>query len=123
MSANEPTGNESTGQSEMTEKALSALSVMCAEHIQIVAIEEIDGLAKLSNNLYNEAYYSMRQQFFKIGTVLSYFELCKELKVSVSYAGLSSKTAQQIIKLMESDWQLFFIAQVSYQSNSRKIHQ
>ena len=94
---------------------------MRAECIQIGATEEIDGLAKLSNNLYNEANYRMRQQFFKTGTVLSYFELCKELKVSVNYTGLPSKTAQQIIKLVVSEWQSFFATQASYQCNPEKF--
>ena len=51
MSAKEPAGNKPIGQSEKTEKAVSALSEMRAERIQIVASEEIDRLAKLSNNL------------------------------------------------------------------------
>ena len=121
MSAKEPAGNKTISQSEKTEKAVPALSEMRAERIQIVATEEIDNLTKLSNNLYNEANYRMRQQFFKTGTVLSYFELCKELKVSVNYTGLPSKTAQQIIKLVVSEWQSFFVTQASYQHNPEKF--
>ena len=94
---------------------------MRAECIQIGATEEIDGLAKLSINLYNEVNYRMRQQFFKTGAVLSYFELCKELKASVNYVGLPSKTAQQIIKLLVSEWQSFFVTQASYQCNPEKF--
>ena len=64
--------------STKTEKAMPALAGMLAERIQIEATEEMDRLAKVSNNLYNEVNCRMRQQFFKTGIVLSYFELCKE---------------------------------------------
>ena len=64
MSAKEPADNEPIGQSEKTEKAVSAQDGTHVERIQIIATEEIGGLAKLSNNLYNEAKYCMRQQFF-----------------------------------------------------------
>ena len=121
MSAKEPAGNKPIGQSEKAEKAVSALSEMCAERIQIVATEEIDGWVKLSNNIYNEANYRVRQQFFKTGNELIYFELCRELRASVNYTGLLSKTTLQIIKLVVSEWQLFFINQVSYQYKPEKF--
>ena len=80
MSAKESAGNESIGQSEKTEKAMSALSGIHAERIQIVATEEIDGLAKLSNNLYNETTIACVNNSSKLGIychTLSYVKSSK----------------------------------------------
>ena len=108
-------------QSKEAEVAVPTLTGMRAERIQIDATEEMDKLLRLANNLYNEANYRMRQKFFKTGTILSYFELCKELKASVNYAGLPAKTAQQVLKMVVSEWQSFFAAQASYQCNPEKF--
>ena len=111
----------SMNQSKEAGEAVPTLTGMRAEHIQIDATEEIDRLTELANNLYNEVNYRIRQIFFKTRTVLSYFELCKELKASVNYAGLPAKTAQQVVKMVVSEWQSFFAAQVSYQNNPEKF--
>ena len=106
--------------SEMSE-ATVAVTKLRAERMQVEPSETLDALAKLSNNLYNEANYRMRQQFFKTGTVPTYTGLCNELKISMNYAGLPAKTAQQIIKVVVSEWQAFFAAQASYQYNPEKF--
>ena len=80
-------------QSKEAEVAVPTLTGIRAEHIQIDATEEMDKLARLANNLYNEANYRMRQKFFKTMTVLSYFELSKELKALVNYFELPAKIA------------------------------
>ena len=106
--------------SEMLETTI-AVAELRAERMQVGPSETLDILAKLSNNLYNEANYRMRQQFFKTGIVPTYTMLCNELKISVNYASLPAKTAQQIIKVVVSEWQAFFAAQVSYQHNPGKF--
>ena len=106
--------------SEMLETAI-AVAELRAECMKVEPSETLDTLANLSNNLYNEANYRMRQQFFKTRIVSTYTGLCNELKISVNYAGLPAKTAQQIIKVVVSKWQAFFAAQVRYQHNPGKF--
>ena len=74
MSTEEPASSIPMEHSEKSEEAMPALTGMRAERIQIDATEEIDRLARLANNLYNEANYRMRQKFFKTGIELSYLE-------------------------------------------------
>ena len=99
----------------------AAVMELRAERMQIKSSETLDMLARLSNNLYSEASYRMRQQFFKIGTILTYIRLCNEIKISVNYAGLPAKTAQQVIKLVVSEWQAFFAANNNYHRNPKKF--
>ena len=85
----------SIDQFKEAKKSVPALTGIRTERIQIVTTEKMDTLAKLANNLYNEATYRIHQKFFfKSGTVLSYFELREELKASVNYTWLPAKTAQ-----------------------------
>ena len=121
MSTEESASSIPMEHSAKSEEVMATLTGMRAERIQIGATEEIDSLARLANNLYNEANYRMRQKFFKTGMVLSYLELYKELKVSVNYAGLPAKTAQQVLKMVTSEWQAFFAAQAKYQYNPEKF--
>ena len=121
MSTEEPASSIPMEHAGKSEKAVPTLTGMRAERIQIDATEELDSLAMLANNLYNEANYRMRQKFFKNGMVLSYLELYKELKISVNYVGLPAKTARQVLKMVTNEWQAFFAAQASYQYNPQKF--
>ena len=58
---------------------------------------------RFTNNLYNEANFCVRQEFFKTGTWVQYGELYTELKYSVNYDCLPAPTAQQILRLVDHD--------------------
>ena len=69
------------------------------EQIRIKPDGNISSLCHLSKNLYNEANYLIRQEFFKTGRGIRYYELDKELKDSENYKSLPAQTAQQILML------------------------
>jgi len=80
------------------------------EQIWMRSDENISSLCHLSKNLYNEANYLIRQEFFKTGRWIRYYELNKELKESENYKSLPAQTAQQILQLLDKSWKSFFKA-------------
>jgi len=68
-------------------------------------------LCHLSKNLYNEANYIIRQEFFETGKWTRYNELNKLLKESSeNYKALPTQTAQQTLILIDKSWKSFFKA-------------
>ena len=92
MSTGESTSNMPMNHAVKSEKATPTLTGICAKRIQMNIIEELGGLARLTNNLYNEANYRMRQKSFKTKTTLSYFEFYKGFKLLMNYISLPAKT-------------------------------
>ncbi|VUT26295.1 MAG: putative transposase [Candidatus Methanolliviera sp. GoM_oil] len=80
------------------------------EQIWMRSDENISSLCHLSKNLYNEANYLIRQEFFKTGRWIRFYELNKELKESKNYKSLPAQTAQQILRLLDKSWKSFFKA-------------
>ena len=80
------------------------------EQIWMRPDENISSLCHLSKNLYNEANYLIRQEFFKTGRWIRYYELNKELhkKESKNYKSLPAQTSQQILRLLDKSWKSFF---------------
>ena len=74
------------------------------ERTWIKAPLEVQQACHYANNLYNEANFRVRQEFFKTGNWLRCGELYIELKASVNYDRLSAPTAQQILRLVDHDW-------------------
>ena len=86
------------------------MRVKRTEQIWMRHNENISSLCHLSKNLYNEANYLIRQEFFKTGRWIRYYELNKELKESENYKSLPAQTAQQILQLLDKSWKSFFKA-------------
>jgi transposase len=61
------------------------------EQIRIKPDENISSLCHLSKNLYNEANYLIRQEFFKTGRWIRFYGLNKELKEREFYKSLLLK--------------------------------
>ncbi|MEM0246021.1 MAG: transposase [Thermoplasmata archaeon] len=84
------------------------MKVKRTERIWIEPNENIKKLCHLSKNLYNEANYIIRQEFFKNGKWIRYNELDKLLKNSENYKLLPTQTSQQILMLLDKSWKSFF---------------
>ena len=72
--------------------------------------KELDNLCFLSKNLYNQALYRIRQQFFEDKTFKNYYEVNKELHVEnqVDYRALPANTSQETLKLVNQNYSSFF---------------
>ncbi|MHA2304870.1 MAG: RNA-guided endonuclease InsQ/TnpB family protein [Candidatus Hodarchaeales archaeon] len=80
------------------------------EQIWIKPNKTLSRLCHLSKNLYNEANYLIRQEFFKHNKWLRYNYLYHIIKPSENYKQLPAQTAQQVVKIVERNWKAFFSA-------------
>ncbi len=69
---------------------------------------KIDAACFASKNLYNAALYEVRQAFIFQGVYLNYNEMEKRMQSHEAYKALPAKVAQQILKLLDKNWQSFF---------------
>ena len=72
--------------------------------------KELDNLCFLSKNLYNQALYRIRQQFFEDKTFKNYSEVNKELhdENQVDYRALPANSSQETLKLVNQNYSSFF---------------
>ena len=75
-----------------------------------ILYKELDNLCFLSKNLYNQALYRIRQQFFNDKTFKNYNEVNKELhdENQVDYRALPANTSQETLKLVNQNYSSFF---------------
>jgi len=87
--------------------------------------KELDDLSFKSKNLYNQANYRVRQAFIdkENGHYKNYNEIQKELQSEnqVDYRALPSKVSQQILMILNKNWQSFFKATEAYQKDKSKF--
>ena len=76
--------------------------------------KSLDNLAFLSKNLYNIANYIIRQEFFKNKKYLNYNKVQKLLQKQVDYQALPESVSQQVLMILDKNWQSFFSATKSY---------
>ncbi|MBL1209152.1 transposase, partial [Geminocystis sp. GBBB08] len=79
--------------------------------------KEIDKLCFLSKNLYNYANYLVRQSLIFQKTYLNYNQIYHQVKNSPDYRGLPSKVSQQVLRILDKNWQSFFEANKAYSEN------
>ena len=72
--------------------------------------KELDNLCFLSKNLYNQALYRIRQQFFNDKTFKNYNEVNRELhdENQVDYRALPANSSQETLKLVNQNYSSFF---------------
>ena len=72
--------------------------------------KDLDNLCFLSKNLYNQALYRIRQQFFEDKSFKNYYELNRELhdENQVDYRALPANTSQETLKLVNQNYSSFF---------------
>ena len=75
-----------------------------------VLYKELDNLCFLSKNLYNQALYRIRQQFFEDKSFKNYYDLNRELhdENQVDYRALPANTSQETLKLVNQNYSSFF---------------
>src|SRR5712692_10268437 len=67
----------------------------------------IDQAAFASKNLYNAAFYEIRQAFIHEGDYLHYEEMDKRMKQHEAYKALPAKVSQQVLKQLDKNWTSF----------------
>ena len=99
------------------------MKVLRTEQIWINGDENIQKLCHISKNLYNEANYIVRQEFFKTKRWIRYSKLDKRLKKSENYRALPAQTAQQILRALERNWKSFFNAMKEWREHPEKFNE
>ena len=97
------------------------MNLIRTEQIQIEGTDELSSLCHLSKNLWNEANYLIRQEFFMNGNWIRYNTLAATLKTSENYKNLNAQTAQQILKVLDRSWNSFFKAIKEWSKNPDKF--
>jgi|AGSF01.1.fsa_nt_gi transposase, IS605 OrfB family, central region len=82
---------------------------------------EIDGLAFKSKNLYNAANYVIRQNFLYGWAYLNYNKMAQLMKSHQAYKDLPAKVSQQILMILDKNWQAFFEAVKAYNIEPTKF--
>jgi|AGSF01.1.fsa_nt_gi transposase, IS605 OrfB family, central region len=82
---------------------------------------EIDGLAFKSKNLYNAANYVIRQNFLYGWGYLNYNKMAHLMKSHQAYKDLPAKVSQQILMILDKNWQAFFEAVKAYNIEETKF--
>ncbi len=111
--------NTSENQGIMIEKAPYQL-VTRAERLWIAPNKTLGHLCYLAKNLYNEATYIIRQEYFKTKQWLRYDELNRLLKNSPNYRNLPIQSSQQLLRHVDSVWDSYFKAHKDWQGSPQK---
>ena len=75
-----------------------------------VYYKDLKELCRKSKNLYNTTLYYIRQHFFETKSYLQYVQIDKIFKDTnnVDYRSLPSQTAQQTMRIVDSNFKSFF---------------
>ncbi|MCK4379672.1 MAG: transposase, partial [Candidatus Lokiarchaeota archaeon] len=84
------------------------MNVKLTEVIQVEYSLEFSKLCHLAKNLYNLANWYIRQDFFNLNNLLTYYDLDFILKNKQAYRSLPSQTSQQILKSVNRNWKSYF---------------
>jgi putative transposase len=82
---------------------------------------QIDVAAFASKHLYNSALYTMRQQFIKDETVISYNDLDKLMQPTEQYRALPAKVSQWVLKQVCLAWKSYTAACVAWKADPSKF--
>ena len=81
-------------------------------------------LSHLSNNLYNQANFIVRQNFIHNNQYLNYYAMDKLFRkhtyLQNNWSQLPSQAKQQVIKLLDQNWKSFFKSIKDYNKNKSK---
>ena len=91
------------------------------EVIQVEYSLELSKLCHLAKKLYNLANWYVRQDFFNLNNLLTYYDLDFILKNKQAYQSLPSQTSQQIIKYVNRNWKSYFKGLMEYRLDFRKF--
>jgi len=80
----------------------------------------IDEAAFAAKNLYNAALFLVRQSFIWENRYLDYQAVYHQMKHHEAYKALPAKVAQQVLRLLDKNWQSYFAACLAYQEDPSK---
>ncbi len=83
----------------------------------------IDAAAFKAKNLYNAALYLVRQSFIFENRYLSFETVYHQMKAHEAYHALPAKVAQQVLRLLDKNWQSYFAACEAYREDPSKFRQ
>lgn len=98
------------------------IELIRTEQIDIKSNNNLSTLCHLSKNLYNEANYIIRQEFFNNGKWIRCNKLDKIMQKSENYKLLSSSNSQQTLKVLDRNWLSFFESIKEYKKHPEKYH-
>src|ERR1019366_4245567 len=81
----------------------------------------IDAACFASKNLYNAALYEMRQAFIHQGRRIFYTELYHLMKSHEAYKALPAKVAQQVLRLLDKNWESYREACKAWSQDASKF--
>lgn len=88
------------------------MTITRTEQIHLKSSDDLSSICHYAKNLYNEANYFARQQFFDCGVAPNYGEMDKLFngkanEPSENYAELPAATAQWVLKTLKNSWTSF----------------
>ncbi|HSH76997.1 MAG TPA: transposase [Herpetosiphonaceae bacterium] len=83
--------------------------------------EAVDQAAFAAKNLYNAANYLIRQTFIHEGTYLNYCAMHEQMKGTEQYKALPAKVSQQVLRMLDKNWQGFFGAMKAWRQDPSKF--
>jgi len=83
--------------------------------------EIVDRAAFAAKNLYNAANYLMRQSFIFQGEYLNYYAIHAQMKGHEAYQALPRKVSQQVLRMLDKNWQSFFAALKAYRADPSRF--
>ncbi len=81
------------------------------------SFEAVDRAAFAAKNLYNAANYLVRQSFINDEGYLNYYDVHAQMKAHEAYQALPRKVSQQVLRMLDKNWQAFFAAMRAYRNN------
>jgi IS605 OrfB family transposase len=91
-----------------------------AERLWFPPDETVAYFCRLTKNLYNQATYLVRQEFFSSGRWVRYQTLYEQLKESPNYKDLPAQTGQQLLRLVDAMWASYFAAKRDWEEHPDK---
>ena len=83
--------------------------------------EAVDRAAFAAKNLYNAANYLVRQSFINENHYLNYYNVHAEMKGHEAYQALPGKVSQQVLRMLDKNWQGFFAAMKAYRADPSRF--
>jgi putative transposase len=81
----------------------------------------IDEASFAAKNLYTAALYLVRQSFIFEGRYLDYQAVYHQMKHQEAYRALPAKVAQQVLRLLDKNWQSYFAVCLAYTEDKSKF--
>jgi putative transposase len=97
------------------------MELIRTEQVWLEPNETLSELCHSSKNLWNEANYHVRQDFFMSGKWTRYNTLAGTFKTSENFKFINAQTAQQILKILDRSWKSFFKSIKEYAKHPEKF--